>query len=112
MLFQPFVENAIWHGLLHKEGGGTVRIILRLQPESQMLKIVIEDDGIGREAAYALKSRSASRRKSFGTYLTQERLAILAKMYSTEQQSHIGIEDLSGADGTRCGTRVTIEIPV
>jgi two-component sensor histidine kinase len=112
MLFQPFVENAIWHGLLHQEAGGTVRISLRLLPEAQLLRVLIEDDGIGRAAAAALKSRSASRRKSFGTYLTQERLSILAKMYSSESPSRIQIFDLTDEAGAPFGTRVLIEIPV
>ncbi|MDX2283570.1 MAG: histidine kinase [Bacteroidia bacterium] len=111
MLLQPFVENAIWHGLLHKETGGTVRIVLRLLPGSELLRVQIEDDGIGRAQAEALKSRSASRRKSFGTQLTQERLAILAKMYSTEQ-SRIEIEDLVDESAAGCGTRVIIEFSV
>ncbi|MDX1907660.1 MAG: histidine kinase, partial [Bacteroidia bacterium] len=109
MLIQPFVENAIWHGILHKEAGGHVLITLR-QPTENLLQVTIEDNGIGRAKAAELKSRSVLRHKSFGMQLTQERLDMIFRRY--EQEARIMVTDLTDAEGLACGTRVVVDIPV
>ena len=68
LLLQPFVENAIWHGLMHKEEGGTVTVQIQQNPEN-LLHIEITDDGIGRQRAAEFKSKSATKHKSFGMKL-------------------------------------------
>src|SRR4029078_9093612 len=63
-LLQPFIENAIWHGLMHKEGVGALSIELALNEE--LLYCTIIDNGIGRSEAAVLKSKSAAPNKSLG----------------------------------------------
>ena len=109
LIIQPYVENAIWHGLLHKETNGHLDIRLSLHTE-QVLKCVIEDNGIGREKAMEYRSKSASTRKSLGMKLTQDRINILSQVSSTE--ASVQIVDLSDEEGNPTGTRVTMYIPV
>ena len=59
LLFQPFAENAIWHGLMHKKGFGHLDISLSI--EGKMLHCFITDNGIGRQEAALLKSKSAGK---------------------------------------------------
>lgn len=109
MLFQPFVENAIWHGLLHKDEGG--HVILRLnQAEENLLSVEIEDNGIGRERARALKSKSAVQQKSFGMQLTQERMELVYLLYPFD--SAISVIDLIDSSGKAAGTKVILKIPI
>ncbi len=107
LLIQPYVENAIWHGLMHKTEGGTVRIRAS-QPQEDMLQLTITDDGIGRARAAELRSKSASHRKSFGLKMTSERIALVNQLYQT--QTKVLIEDLVDAEGQPAGTEVIIQI--
>lgn len=108
LLLQPYVENAIWHGLMHKKQGGTVTISIN-QLEENLLHISITDDGIGRERAEELKSRSATRQKSFGMQITSERLNAINTIFKT--QTRITVEDLTDTEGVACGTKVNLMIP-
>jgi LytS/YehU family sensor histidine kinase len=109
MLIQPYVENAIWHGLMQKKGGGSVTINFRQMTE-QLLQVEVIDNGIGRVAAMALKSKSAITRKSYGMDLTARRLALLD---NPENPSvFINVEDLLNENGEVAGTKVVLRIPV
>ncbi len=68
LIIQPYAENAIWHGLMHKEEKGHLEIELFQQGELLCCKIT--DDGIGRKKAAELKSKSASTHKSMGMKIT------------------------------------------
>ena len=109
MLIQPYVENAIWHGLMHKETGGKIIVDCR-QKDEKYLCVTILDNGIGRAAAAALKSKTATRHKSFGMKITSERMDIIKQLYNIETK--ITIEDLKNANGLGIGTKVTLEIPL
>lgn len=109
LLIQPYVENAVWHGLMHKEEGGTININIGVQ-NGQLLVITIDDDGIGRIKAAELKSKTAVQHKSFGTRLTAERIALINEKYKTSAQ--IIIDDLYDVNNNACGTRVTIKLPI
>jgi sensor histidine kinase YesM len=109
LLLQPYVENAIWHGLMHKTEGGNIIIDIS-QPEEYVLHIEISDDGIGREMAKEHKSKSATRQKSFGLKMTSERLEAINHIYQTKTE--VKIVDLIDADGNAAGTKVIIEIPL
>jgi LytS/YehU family sensor histidine kinase len=61
LILQPFAENAIWHGLMHKQGEGHLEIVLSIDKE--ILTCIIADDGIGRSKAEMLKSKSAENKK-------------------------------------------------
>jgi len=109
LIIQPYAENAIWHGLLHKEDAGHLRIDIVLKNE-QMLQCIIEDDGVGREKARELKSKSVSSKKSLGMKLTESRLGLLSKQEVTERL--ITIKDLKDNEGNASGTKVILNIPV
>ncbi|HRH64766.1 MAG TPA: histidine kinase [Bacteroidia bacterium] len=106
LILQPFVENAIWHGLLHKESDGVLTILVHQQ--DSFLECVIEDNGVGREAAAEFKSKKYSGSKSLGMKLTTERLALLNK--EGNKDSSVRVEDLRNETGAPAGTRVTIRV--
>jgi sensor histidine kinase YesM len=108
MLLQPFVENAIWHGLMQKETEGTITIEIKMEGE-ESLNISITDDGIGREKAAELKSKSATH-KSHGLKVTSQRIEMMNKLNSTGAQVHIF--DLKDESGKATGTRVELMIPL
>ena len=109
MLIQPYVENAIWHGLMHKKGNdGLLRVEVQLQNHDLLIKVT--DNGVGREAARALKSKSASDHKSHGMAVTAERLNLLSNLYN--RQIHAKVEDLVLPDGSPAGTQVVLTIPI
>lgn len=109
LIIQPYVENAIWHGLLHRDQDGMLDIHLRLIKEN-ILECIIEDNGVGRARARELRSKSATSRKSLGMKLTEDRLQLLNK--HAELNAGIDILDLQHPDGTPAGTRVILTIPI
>ncbi len=102
LLIQPYVENAIIHGLYNKEEKGTLWI--RVIEEDQKLVFEIEDNGIGREEAMRLKKMSFPSHKSMGIMLTEERL----KLINQHRNTGFEIMDLKSEKGN--GTRVRISI--
>src|SRR6185369_1343142 len=106
LLLQPFCENAIWHGLMHKEGLG--RLDIELSMIDQILHCTIVDNGVGREKAEIMKSKTAEKEKSMGLKITTERLALLNK----EKGLHnfYEIEDLKDETGNAAGTKVSLKI--
>jgi tetratricopeptide (TPR) repeat protein len=103
MLIQPYIENAVWHGLRYKETPG--HLTLSFQQENGQLRVSIIDDGIGRKKSAELKTVNQKKHHSTGLKNIQERLLILNKVYKTNYT--IDIEN--GADGT--GTHVTLILP-
>ena len=108
MLLQPFVENAIWHGLMHRAEGGLLTI--DIEEQGTMLQCIIEDNGIGREKAARLKSKSASYKKSMGLEITTSRLQMLHT--GRGETASVQIIDLQDEQGEAAGTRVVLRIPV
>jgi len=102
------VENAIWHGLMHKEEKGHLNIEV-VEKEDQ-LYFSISDNGIGRAKAKELASKTATKHKSMGLRITENRIAMLQKNGS--QESPIAIHDLVNDDGTAAGTEVIIKMPL
>ena len=109
LLIQPYVENAIWHGLMHKKEGGNICINVSL-PQEHCLQIEITDDGIGRELAAELKSKSATKQKSFGLKMTSERIDIIHQVHNIN--ADVQILDLKDYITNTTGTKVIIKIPV
>lgn len=107
MLLQPYVENAIWHGLMHKEDDAV--LALRFQRQNGSILCIVEDNGIGREKAMALKSSSARRYKSMGMGITKDRIDIHNQMNALGIK--VDIVDKSNDRGDATGTKVSIEIP-
>jgi sensor histidine kinase YesM len=108
MFLQPFIENAIWHGLMQKEEEGNITIEMKMEGE-ETLKISITDDGIGREKAAELKSKSATH-KSHGLKVTSQRIEMMNKLNSTG--ARVNIFDLKNENGQATGTRVELMIPL
>jgi len=106
LLLQPFAENAIWHGLMHKEGNGYLEIALSL--EEKILICTITDNGIGRYKASEIKSKSAAKQKSMGLQITAERLALLN--LERNVQTSFDIEDITDDRGNPTGTKVTLRM--
>ncbi len=109
MLVQPYVENAIWHGLLNKKGDRWLSI--RFTSDDDSLFVTIEDNGIGRQAAATrtnpLKQDYASR----GTNLIDERLTLINEVQS-DHVAQAGVEDLLDETGQPAGTRVRLTLPL
>jgi hypothetical protein len=106
LLFQPFAENAIWHGLMHKEGQGKLEFELSI--DEKVLTCSIADNGVGRNKAAAIRSKSAQKEKSLGLQITKERLALLSKELTDETFFHF--DDLFDSEGIPSGTRVTLRV--
>ncbi len=109
LIIQPYVENAIWHGLLHKESPGHLSVHIERKTPT-LLECIIEDNGVGRAAAKELKSKSASPGKSLGMKFTESRLALLNKHSNWE--ASVDIFDLEYDSGEPAGTKVVIKIPI
>lgn len=105
MLLQPYIENAVWHGLRYKEQKGN--LLLHLRKNGHGLQVEITDDGIGREKSAALKTANQRKQTSTGLKNIEERLMIINKVYKAKY--HVEIQDLDTGSGT--GTRVLISVP-
>ncbi len=103
LLIQPYVENAILHGLYNKKSSGELSI--RVFEDEDVLTFIIEDNGIGREAALKLRMENFPTHNSMGINITEERL----KLINLGQQATVKIEDLRDENGA-CGTSVKIII--
>jgi tetratricopeptide (TPR) repeat protein len=108
LILQPFLENALWHGLSSKEGNKRIRITVS-QDHPGLIRIAIRDNGIGREAAEKLKESKVLKRKSVGISITRERLANFSRIF--QNSFDLSIRDLYAADGTVEGTEVVLTIP-
>ena len=106
MLLQPFVENAIWHGLMHKEKGGELTVDVHL--DNDMLHVKIEDNGVGRKRADLIKSKSAQRNKSLGLTITKNRMALLNQ--GLNDVCFFEIKDREDDCGNALGTSVALQI--
>jgi tetratricopeptide (TPR) repeat protein len=104
MLIQPYIENAVWHGLRYKERKGN--LLLRFKQEPGNLLVEIHDDGIGRKRSAELKTANQKKHNSTGLRNIQERLKILNTVYKAKYQ--VVINDL--VDGQ--GTIVKISLPL
>jgi hypothetical protein len=105
MLLQPYVENAVWHGLRYKEDKGNLLVHFQLKDEHTVVT-VIEDDGIGRTQSKAIKTDNQKKQKSQGMSNIQRRISILNDMYS--DTIAIAITDKNEFNHT--GTRVAVTL--
>lgn len=108
MLIQPYLENAILHGINPKEGNGTIDI--EIQIVNQFIKISIKDDGIGRVKSQSLQSlQPAARHKSLGMKITKDRVRILNSIHHSNL--NVNIIDLYDKNNNAIGTQVDLFVP-
>ncbi|MCT4581675.1 MAG: histidine kinase [Flavobacteriales bacterium] len=104
MLIQPYVENAIWHGLMNRGTKGKITISIALK--EGVLYCTIDDNGVGRAAAAKLKARRKIKSKSVGMRITKDRLNIL----NEDSNINVIIEDKKDKESLATGTKVTIRV--
>lgn len=104
LVLQPFIENAIWHGLNNKEDKGIIKLSIKPK-DSTTLLVTIEDNGIGRQKANELKNSGMQTNKSFGMDITSERLKALNR-----EERNFKIIDLYDDNNHAIGTKVEIEL--
>lgn len=109
MIIQPYIENAIWHGLLHKETKGKLTVNMAHFDQNN-IKVLVTDDGIGRDKAQELKSKQVLKKKSYGLQITEDRISILNKTQSNK--TTLKILDLKDQNGIALGTQVELIIPI
>lgn len=106
MLIQPFIENSIKHGLLHKSGNKKVTINFELDPSEEYLICTIEDNGIGRKKSEEIKSKT--NHNSFSTASINQRLKLLNENKTSNELLYY--QDLFDDQGACIGTKVLLKI--
>jgi tetratricopeptide (TPR) repeat protein len=108
LVLQPFLENALWHGLSSKKDDKKIRLhVYRTQEDFVMISI--KDNGIGRVNSEKINRDKLIKRKSVGIAITKARLANFSKDYTNDY--HIDIEDLYDDNRIAIGTNVIVQIP-
>jgi LytS/YehU family sensor histidine kinase len=107
LLLQPFVENAIMHGVIPKKEIGNISV--RFEIHKQSLQCTIEDNGIGFEKSKSQKENSVSAHKSMALDITKKRLQMIES--TTSQKAEVKIEEIRN-EGQILGTKVTLNLPL
>ena len=105
LLLQPFIENAIWHGLLPSKRDQK-KLILKVIVGKRSIKIIIDDNGIGRRNGNS--GIANEDHKSMGMQITRERIALFNKSYTSKINYHI--IDKKDGKGKSEGTRILLEL--
>ena len=98
MLIQPYIENAIWHGLRYKEEKGN--LMVRISSRNGMLEVIVEDDGIGRRRSFELKTKHQKEKESTALKNIENRLKILNDTYKVSISVSIDDKDKESGSGT------------
>lgn len=108
MLIQPYVENAVCHGLINKPENGL--LIIRMKICGQHICCTIQDNGIGREAAMEIQKQKESTHNSLGTKITESRIKLTNQLYGTDLK--VVYTDLKDHENQASGTRVELYLPI
>ncbi len=108
LLLQPYVENAIWHGLMQAPPAEPKKLTIHIHQSEEKLIIEISDNGIGRKKALEIKSKDGNKHKSYGITLTEERLKLMGKIKGITTE--VLIEDLVDFQQKASGTKVILYI--
>jgi ligand-binding sensor domain-containing protein len=108
LITQPFVENAIWHGLMHKSGQGVLNYGLYLR--ENIIQILIRDNGVGRSYTEPNLDTKTFKRKSHGMKITEERINNFNQMHA--QSLSVVVIDLMDEMGKPTGTEVNISLKI
>ena len=109
LILQPFLENALWHGLSSKTDNKKIDLKIE-QNNDEFITITIKDNGIGRVASQAIKSKKTLNRKSVGIAITKERLFNFSQRFTNMYQ--LNIVDLFDEHQKASGTKVVLKIPI
>ena len=110
MLIQPFIENSIKHGLLHKKGMKKLSISFEVNDAEDILLCTIIDNGIGRDASAQINKNRVASHVSFASAATQKRLELLNK--DKEKRVAVVFEDVIDEQQQIAGTKVILQIPL
>jgi len=103
LILQPFLENALWHGLSSKKKEKKIVLSVSIKDDN-FIEITIEDNGIGRKAAVKIKEKKSIKRKSIGIDLTKKRLKKFNSQYILTYSDVL-------KNGFVSGTKVCLKIP-
>lgn len=109
MLLQPYIENAIWHGIVNLENSRRGKLTIEMTLQDELLKITITDNGVGREMSKSFKKDQ--HHKSVGLEITGKRLEVMNQLYG-EKTASVAVTDLFDNDRNPAGTKVEITIPI
>ena len=105
MIIQPFIENAIWHGLMaRRDEQGYINVTFKKIPGK--LYVTVQDNGIGRDKAAQIKGKNSLKEGSLGLQITKDRLRSLT--LKTKRMNDFTIEDLTDKQGVSSGTLITL----
>ncbi|WP_405610060.1 tetratricopeptide repeat protein [Polaribacter sp. Asnod1-A03] len=108
-VLQPFLENALWHGLSTKKDNKKIMLSV-VNSQKGLVEIIIQDNGIGRKASAEIVSKKSLSKKSMGINITKERFYHFYKNYKKDYT--IRYEDLLDKNLNSIGTKVVISIPL
>ena len=105
LIIQPFVENAIHHGLLNKIDGDK-KLMIQVSVVNNHIHYLIEDNGVGRAKANSYKQLNKPSHQSMGMQITTDRI----NLFNQNKNSYVTITDMIDEWQNPCGTRVEIEL--
>ncbi|MGY6521564.1 MAG: sensor histidine kinase [Mongoliitalea sp.] len=108
LIIQPFVENAVKHGLLHQSGKRKLSLMFQLDTDEKHVNVIIEDNGVGRKASTEINSKRSGH-QAFATKAIENRVNLLNQSLADPITS--SIEDLTNEQGEGIGTKVTLRLP-
>jgi LytS/YehU family sensor histidine kinase len=108
MIIQPYVENAIKHGLLHKSGDK--KLLISFRRTGNTLMVTIDDNGIGRKRSEELNRIKEEKYRSFSTKASEKRIELLNK--GRHEKIIVEITDKLNANGSAAGTLVLLKLPI
>ncbi len=113
MLIQPYIENAISHGLMHKTEKGLLTISFEIEfiNDTECLKCTVLDNGIGRKKAKEYSAWKEKKHQSMATEITNERLQLLNSIH-TKKGFQVIITDLENLKNESIGTKIELYIPI
>ena len=110
MLIQPYVENALKHGLLHRKNNRILSIDFDINVQTKMVVCTIIDNGVGRKKSEEYKAKKLRKHTSFASKANENRLQLINMNMEKERQAKIIITDLYEKDKAS-GTKVVLTIP-
>ncbi|NOX47268.1 MAG: hypothetical protein GXO89_09860, partial [Chlorobi bacterium] len=110
MLAQPFIENAIEHGIKHLKGKGFVSVSYTLMPEKGSVLLLVKDNGIGIKASKKIKGKTTKSHTSLATVIANERIAVFNKG-NRGKKFVMEIDEIKGSNAKVKGTKVKFIIP-